>query len=55
MIKEHLLQTYILPRYGEEGSGYFGLESNPHTRAMYGRYGISAIRVSDQELMWVPG
>jgi len=51
MIKEHLLQTYILPRYGEEGSGYFGLESNPHTRAMYGRYGISAIRVSDQELM----
>ena len=51
MIKEHLLKTYILPKYGEEGSGYFGLESNPHTRSMYARYGITAIRVTDQELM----
>ena len=51
MIKEHLLKTHILPRYGNEGSGYFGLESNPHTRAMYARYGITAIRVTDQELM----
>ena len=25
------------------------------TRAMYARYGINAIRVTDQELMWVPG
>lgn len=54
-IKEHLLKTHILPEYGEEGSGYFGLESNPHTRAMYSRYGINAIRVTDQERMWVPG
>ena len=51
MIKEHLLKTYILPKYGAEGSGYFGLESNQHTRAMYARYGITAIRVTDQELM----
>lgn len=55
MIKEHLLKTHILPKYGMEGAGYFGLESNPHTRAMYARYGINAIRVTDQELMWVPG
>ena len=51
MIKEHLLKTYVLPKYGEVGSGYFGLESNPQTRAMYGRHGINAIRVTDQELM----
>ncbi len=53
-IKEHLLKTYILPKYGAEGSGYFGFESNPHTRAMYARYGINAIKVTDQELMWIP-
>jgi hypothetical protein len=52
-IKEHLLNTHIFPKYGT--SGYFGLESNPHTRAMYARYGISAVRVSDQEMMWLPG
>jgi hypothetical protein len=53
MIKEHLLQTHIFPKYGERG--YFGLESNPHTRAMYARYGIGAVRVTDQELMMLPG
>ena len=52
-IKEHLLNTHIFPKYGT--SGYFGLESNPHTRAMYARYGINAVRVSDQEMMWLPG
>jgi len=35
MIKEHLLKTQILPKYGNEGSGYFGLESNPHERSGY--------------------
>ena len=51
VIKERLLKTYVLPEYGDDGSGYFGLESNPQTRAMYGRHGINAIRVTDQELM----
>lgn len=55
MIKEHLLQTYILPKYGENGSGYFGLESNLMTRGMYARYGIQAIQVTDQELKKLPG
>ena len=50
-IKKHLLENHIFPKYGEDGSGYFGLESNPHTRAMYAKFGIVAIRVSDQELM----
>jgi len=54
MIKEHLLTTCVIPKYGEAGSGYFGLESNPHTRAMYGRYGIQSIRVTDQELWMLP-
>ena len=53
-IKEHLLNTHIFPKYGSEGSGYFGLESNPQTRGMYAKYGISAIRVTDQELMMLP-
>jgi hypothetical protein len=50
LIKEHLLKTHIFPKYGAEGSGYFGLESNPRTRAMYARYGIRAIRVTEDEL-----
>ena len=53
MIKEHLLKTHIFPKYGDRG--YFGLESNPMTRGMYARYGIGAVRVSDQELMMLPG
>lgn len=53
MIKEHLLKTHIFPKYGQ--GGYFGLESNPHTRSMYTRYGIEAVRVTDQELMMLPG
>lgn len=51
-IKEHLLRNYIFPKFGE--TGYFGLESNPHTRDMYTRYGIEAIRVTDQELLKLP-
>jgi hypothetical protein len=53
LIKEHLLKTRIFPKYGQ--GGYFGLESNPHTRAMYARHGIGAVRVTDQELMMLPG
>lgn len=52
MIKEHLLEDYIFPKYGRDG--YFGLESNPHTRAMYKRKGIDAVRVNDQEMIWLP-
>ena len=53
MIKEHLLKTYILPKYGEEGSGYFGLESNPHAHPRHvrplrnNRYSCNRSRVDD--------
>ena len=39
-IKEDLLLRYIFPKYGKNGADFFGIESNPKTRAMYGKYGI---------------
>jgi len=46
-IKEHLLLNYIFPRHGKEGKEYFGIESNPKTRAMYEKYGISSLKAED--------
>lgn len=39
-IKEDLLLRYIFPKHGRNGEDFFGIESNPKTRAMYGKYGI---------------
>ncbi len=39
-IKEDLLLRYIFPKHGKNGEDFLGIESNPKTRAMYGRYGI---------------
>lgn len=39
-IKEDLLLRYIFPKHGKNSADFFGIESNPKTRAMYGRYGI---------------
>ena len=41
-IKESILQRFVFPRHGMEGSKYFAVESNPKTRAMYAKYGIKA-------------
>ena len=38
--KEHLLRKYILKKHGTNGEQYFGIESNPKTRAVYAKYGI---------------
>lgn len=38
--KEHLLKKYILPRINDDE--FFGIESNPKTRAVYARYGIDS-------------
>lgn len=39
-VKEDLLLRYIFPKHGRNGEDFFGIESNPKTRAMYGKYGI---------------
>lgn len=39
-IKEDLLLRYIFPKHGKNGADFFGIENNPKTRAMYGKYGI---------------
>ena len=40
--KKSALQRFIFPRYGEDGSLYYAVESNPRTRAMYAKFGIVA-------------
>ena len=46
-IKEDLLLRYIFPKHGRNGEDYFGIESNPKTRAMYLRYSIESLRAED--------
>ncbi len=46
-IKEDLLLRYIFPQHGRNGEDYFGIESNPKTRAMYLRYSIESLRAED--------
>ena len=46
-IKEDLLLRYIFPKHGRNGKDYFGIESNPKTRAMYKRYDIYSVKAED--------
>ncbi len=46
-IKEHLLLNYIFPKHGKVETAYFGIESNPKTRAMYEKYAISSLKAED--------
>ena len=46
-IKEDLLLRYIFPKHGKNGTDFFGIESNPKTRAMYERYGIKSLSEKD--------
>ncbi len=46
-IKEDLLLRYIFPKHGRNGKDYFGIESNPKTRAMYNKYDIKALSFAD--------
>lgn len=46
-VKEDLLLRYIFPKHGRNGEDYFGIESNPKTRAMYLRYSIESLRAED--------
>ena len=40
--KESALRRCVFPKHGQDGAIYYAVESNPKTRAMYGRYGIQA-------------
>ncbi len=42
VFKRSALNRFIFPKYGEEGSLYYAVESNPKTREMYAEYGIVA-------------
>ena len=46
-IKEDLLLRYVFPKHGRNGEDYFGIESNPKTRAMYLCYNIESLRAED--------
>ena len=46
-IKEDLLLRYIFPKHGKNGEDFFGIESNPKTRVMYGRYDIASLCFAD--------
>ena len=46
-IKEDLLLRYIFPKHGKNGEVFFGIESNPKTRAMYGKYDIDSLCFAD--------
>lgn len=43
--KEKALNRYVFPKYGKNKENYefIAIESNPKTRAMYSRYGITAM------------
>ena len=42
VFKRSALKRFIFPKYGEDGSQFYAVESNPKTRAMYAEYGITA-------------
>lgn len=50
-IKRRLLQSEVLPRYGDDPSQYLALESNWRTRQMYAEFGIYA-RAVNKERPW---
>lgn len=45
--KHKALHDYIFPKYGNDPSQYFGIESNPKTRAMYANHGIESMSYFD--------
>jgi len=40
--KQSALCRFVFPRHGADGSQYYAVESNPRTRSMYAKYGITA-------------
>ena len=50
--KKRALEDLIFPKYGDDPSLYFGLESNPRTRGMYAKKGIRSCRVPEVQPMF---
>ena len=48
LAKEKLLKKYVFPSHSREND-YLAIESNPRTRKMYEKYGISSVSVYDEE------
>lgn len=41
-IKESILRRFVFPKHGPDPEKFYAVESNPKTRTMYGRHGITA-------------
>jgi hypothetical protein len=41
-IKKSIMMDIVFPKHGSDGKLYYGLESNPRTRAMYEQLGIAS-------------
>ncbi len=53
-LKPRILVERIFPRFGEDPSLYFGLESNPRTREAYARLGIRSCPVGKEPWTSLP-
>ena len=50
LAKKRALERHIFPRFGGPGQTvYFGVESNPKTRAMYDRFAIPSVTAAELE------
>ncbi len=45
--KHKAMIDYVFPKYGNDPTQYFAIESNPKTRAMYANLGIKALPYED--------
>jgi len=45
--KNYVLKNYVFPIHGTANETYLALESNSHTRQMYAKNNIKAVRVND--------
>jgi hypothetical protein len=50
LCKDRILNGFVFPKHGKDGAKYFGIESNPKTRAMYLGYRIRSCAQNDNSL-----
>lgn len=49
--KRIMLEELVLPKHGKDGKQYLAIESNPRTQTMYAEYGITCVKV-DENNTW---